>query len=257
MNNIKNIIGKNYNQMFFNSGKTFSLELEKKGILVFKNFINDKGLDQIEQEAIKLKSKSFKSSSEYNVYILPYDPKFPKNSSRNRVMSTTKKCIPNDLISKNSNLNELYNSTIIKKFFCDILNVNKLYPYNDSLSSININYYNQGDGLGWHFDNSDFTITLLIKNCLKGGEYEYFNKIRYKNGKEDYEIIEKILDEKIKGQKIQSTKGDLMIFKGKESLHRVTKVIKGERILITFNYNIRKGIPLSEESRKTFFGRIN
>ena len=72
MNNIKNIIGKNYNQMFFNSGKTFSLELEKKGILVFKNFINDKGLDQIEQEAIKLKSKSFKSSSEYNVYILPY-----------------------------------------------------------------------------------------------------------------------------------------------------------------------------------------
>ena len=62
---------------------------------------------------------------------------------------------------------------------------------------------------------------------------------------------------KIKGQKIKSTKGDLMIFKGKESLHRVTKVIKGERILITFNYNIRKGIPLSEESRKTFFGRIN
>ena len=72
------------------TGKTFSLELEKKGILVFKNFINDKGLDQIEQEAIKLKSKSFKSSSEYNVYILPYDPKFPKNSSRNRLMSTTK-----------------------------------------------------------------------------------------------------------------------------------------------------------------------
>ena len=146
---------------------------------------------------------------------------------------------------------------IIKKFFCDILNVNKLYPYNDPLSSININYYNEGDGLGWHFDNSDFTITLLVKNCLKGGQYEFFNKIRYKKGTEDYEVISKILDEKIKGQKVQSQGGDLMIFKGKESIHRVTKVIKGERILITFNYNINEGVSLSEESRKTFFGRIN
>ena len=257
MNNIKNIIGEKYDQIFFNSGKDYSSELEENGILIFKNFINDKGLDEIEKESIKLKSKSFKSSSTYNVYILPYDLKFPKNSSRNRVMSTTKKCIPNDLISKNSNLNELYNSTIIKNLFCDILNVNKLYPYNDSLSSININYYNRGDGLGWHFDNSDFTITLLIKNCLKGGDYEYFNKIRYKNGKEDFKTIEKILDEKIKGQKVQSQVGDLMIFKGKESIHRVTKVIKGERILITFNYNLKEGISLSEESRKTFFGRIN
>ena len=257
MINIKNIIGKDYNQMFFNSGKTFSLELEKKGILVFKNFINDKGLDQIEQEAIKLKSKSFKSSSEYNVYVQPYDPNFSKNSSRNRVMKTTKRCIPNDLISKNSFLVEIYNSMIIKKFFCDILNVNKLYPYNDPLSSININYYNKGDGLGWHFDNSDFTITLLVKNCLNGGQYEFFNKIRYKKGAEDYEVISKILDEKLKGQKVQSQGGDLMIFKGKESIHRVTKVIKGERILITFNYNINEGVSLSKESRKTFFGRIN
>ena len=48
-----------------------------------------------------------------------------------------------------------------------------------------------------------------------------------------------------------------MIFKGKESIHRVTKVIKGERILITFNYNINEGVSLSKESRKTFFGRIN
>ena len=257
MNKLKNIIGESYGQTFFNSGKKLSSELKKKGILIFRNFINYKGIKKIEEESIKLKPKSFKSSSEYNVYILPYDSKFPKNSARNRVMKTTKRCIPNDLISKNSSLFEIYNSKTIKKFYCDILNVNKLYPYYDPLSSININYYNNGDGLGWHFDNSDFTITLLVKNCLKGGDYEFFNKIRYNNGNEDYEVITEILDEKIKGQKVESQIGDLMIFKGKESIHRVAKVINGERILITFNYNINEGISLSEESRKTFFGRIN
>ena len=48
----------------------------------------------------------------------------------------------------------------------------------------------------------------------------------------------------------------LMIFKGNKSIHQVTAVEEGERILVTFNYNEAEGIPLSEQSRKTFFGRI-
>ena len=76
MNNLKNIIGKGYDQIFFNSGKIHSLKLEKKGILIFRNFINNRGIDDIEKESIKLKSKSFKSSSEYNVFVKPYDTSF-------------------------------------------------------------------------------------------------------------------------------------------------------------------------------------
>jgi predicted 2-oxoglutarate/Fe(II)-dependent dioxygenase YbiX len=131
-----------------------------------------------------------------------------------------------------------------------------LYPYSDPLSSININYYDKGDALGWHFDNSDFTITLLVKNCEKGGIYEFFKDMRYKDGKEDYAFVEKILDNKVGGIKVDSFEGDLMIFKGNKSIHQVTAVEEGERILVTFNYNEAEGIPLSEQSRKTFFGRI-
>ena len=137
-----------------------------------------------------------------------------------------------------------------------MLNKNELYPYSDPLSSININYYDEGDALGWHFDNSDFTITLLVKNCEKGGIYEFFNDMRYKDGQEDYTFVEKILDNKVSGTKVDSFEGDLMIFKGNRSIHQVTAVEVGERILVTFNYNETEGIPLSEQSRKTFFGRI-
>ena len=70
-----------------------------------------------------------------------------------------------------------------------------MYPYSDPLSSININYYDEGDALGWHFDNSDFTITLLIKNCIKGGVYEFFNNMRYNDGQENYDFVEKIRSE--------------------------------------------------------------
>jgi len=254
--NLKAILGEKYNDEFFSNGDKYSEILESEGILIFNSFISNNGLAILQKEANDLKDLSYKSSSKYNVYVSEHDSSFSNNSPRNRIMSTSKKCIPNDLIPDNSILQKIYDSKIIRSFFKDLLNKNELYPYSDPLSSININYYDKGDALGWHFDNSDFTITLLVKNCEKGGIYEFFNDMRYKDGKEDYGFVEKILDNKVSGTKVDSFEGDLMIFKGNKSIHQVTAVEEGERILVTFNYNEAEGIPLSEQSRKTFFGRI-
>ena len=80
--------------------------------------------------------------------------------------------------------------------------------------------------------------------------------MRYdKEGNENYKLVEDVLNEKISPNVQSAYEGDLMIFKGNKSLHRVTQVNKGERILVTFNYNNKKGLPLSEQSRMTFFGR--
>ena len=254
--NLKNIFGSEYSEDFFSKGSSYSSKLEKDGILIFNSFIGTDGLKTLQDEANDLKKHSYRSSSEYNVYISEYDNTFSSDSPRNRIMSTSKKCIPNDLIPKDSILQRLYDSSFLKDFFCELLDKENLYPYEDSLSSININYYDKGDALGWHFDNSDYTITLLIKNCTKGGVYEFFNDMRYKDGKEDYAFVEKILDNEVSGTKIDSFEGDLMIFKGNKSIHQVTAVEEGERILVTFNYNEKMGVSLSEKSRKTFFGRI-
>jgi len=253
---LKSILGEKYKDRFFEQASSFSNVLYKEGILVFDSFINHTGLIKLKKEAAELKPNSYKSSSEYNVYVSDYDDKFSPESPRNRIMSTTKKCIPNDLISEDSILQRLYDSRFLKDFFCELLDKENLYPYEDSLSSININYYDKGDALGWHFDNSDFTITLLVKNCTKGGVYEFFNNMRYKDGKEDYDFVEKILDNEVSGIKVDSLEGDLMIFKGNKSIHQVTAVEEGERILVTFNYNEKMGVSLSEKSRKTFFGRV-
>ena len=253
---LKNIFGDVYTEDFFSSGSRYSQTLNDKGILIFNSFIGSDGLKILQKEANELKEQSYRSSSEYNVYISEYDNDFSPNSPRNRIMSTSKKCIPNDLIPNHSILQKIYDSPLVRSFFLDLLNKDELHPYEDPLSSININYYDKGDALGWHFDNSDYTITLLIKNCLKGGVYEFFNDMRYKNDKEDYDLVEKILDKKVKGTRVNSLEGDLMIFNGNKSIHQVTAVEEGERILVTFNYNETKGVSLSEQSRRTFFGRI-
>ena len=257
MDNLNDILSSKYNDNFFKSTNTYQKTLNEKGILVLTDFISKKILNSMVDEAVRLKSQSFKSASEYNVYVKPRDLSYPIKSARNRIMKTTKKCIANDFIPEQSFLMQIYNSVKIKSFFCDLLGVSNLYSYSDNLSSVNINYYDPGDALGWHFDNSDFTITLLIKNCSKGGIYQYFTNMRYKkDGTENYQMVEDILDDKIPPNIQSANEGDLMIFKGNKSLHRVTDVLDGERILATFNYNNQKGLALSEQSRKTFFGRI-
>lgn len=80
--------------------------------------------------------------------------------------------------------------------------------------------------------------------------------MRYtKSGEEDYEQVRKCIDGEIEPKQTSLNAGSLMIFRGNQSLHRVTEVEEGERILITLNFNTKPGIPLSEKSRQTFFGR--
>jgi hypothetical protein len=253
---LKIILGSNYGIDFFTSVDAYGEKLEREGILVFPKFINEIGISHILNEAEKVKDQAYQSRSEYNVYVKPNDPNFNKDSARNRIMHTTKKCIPNDLISNHSPLIQLYNSPLIRIFFASLFKVPKLYPYSDPLSSININYYGEGDALGWHFDNSDFTITLLIKNCNQGGIYQYFTDMRYTDdGDENYQVVEDVLNGLRSPKTAYSNAGDLMLFKGNRSLHKVTEVEEGERILVTLNYNIKSGVPLSKQSRLTFFGR--
>lgn len=231
--------------------------LEADGVIVLKNFLSDFAVRELQNEAKWYKKDAFKSSSSYNAYVLPQDTAYPADSARNKLFTTTKSCLPYDLIPKTSILRQIYNSEVFKEFLCKVIGVEALYPYGDPLSSININYYDVGDSLEWHFDNSDFALTLLIQQCEDGGIYEYFKNNRLnKLGEENYDGVLECINGVLEPRRSFEEAGSLMIFRGNKSLHRVTEIKKGERILVTFNYNTKPDIPLSEQSRMTFFGRV-
>ncbi len=251
------ILSPRYSEEFFaeNTSK-LGEELSREGILVLNDFLSPRAIKELQAEAAALKPDAFRSSSAYNLYILPTDPNFPDDSPRNRKFKTTKGCIPDDKIPRSSALRTLYDSPAFRSFLCKLLKLQVLYPYADALSSININYYDPGDALEWHFDNADFAITLLVKKPTKGGDYEYFTDMRYDDdGDENYELVRQCIDGEVPPQRKSLDEGGLMLFRGNKSLHRVTPVEAGERILITLNFNTKPGIALSEKSRQTFFGR--
>ena len=166
--------------------------------------------------------------------------------------------MPHDLIPSNSNLRTLYNSNDFIKFLETVLGLKKIYPYADTLSSINYNYYEKNQQLGWHFDNASFAITLMIQSPNTGGIFQYVNNGReFENNFIDKKIIKSVLDNNYPVNNLSVKPGSLVLFYGRNYLHRVTPVTSSKcRILVTLNYNLEKNIKLSENGRLTFFGRL-
>ncbi len=234
-------------------------QIQQDSILILKNFLNRNCLNELIVEALKLEDKAFYCSQNHTILLNKANKSEDLNDPLNIEVISDKGCVPHDLLNQKSKLNILYYLSDFKKFLIGVLDIKNLYAYKDSLSSINYNYYQKSQQLGWHFDNASFAITLMIQSSESGGEFEYINKGRdYNKNFIDKEYIDKILKRKILPKKIDVEAGTLVLFYGRNYLHRVTPVkSKKPRILVTLNYNEEEGTSLSENARMTFFGRIS
>ena len=231
--------------------------LDQTGVLILREFLRATAIATIYQEALDGREKAYFCTQSHNVYLMEADPSFASDHPRNREVISSKGCICDDIIPAQSPLRYLYNSEDLKFFLCTILGEEALYEYADPLSSINLHYAKPGQELGWHFDNSSFAITLMIKAPEKGGQFEYVSEMRNsKKGEMNFDGVRAVLDGKILVETLNLKPGDLVLFRGRDAIHRVAPVEGGKRILVVLAYNTEPGIALSESARQTFFGRL-
>ena len=148
-------------------------EIKKNSILVLNDFLTNDCLSELITEAHGLQDQAFYCSQNHTILLNKQDKLSDLNDPLNREVVSDKGCVPHDLLNQQSKLNILYQSNIFKNFLKGVLNLKDIYPYSDTLSSINYNYYQKSQQLGWHFDNASFAITLMIQSSDKGGEFEY------------------------------------------------------------------------------------
>ncbi len=232
--------------------------IKENSILVLENFLLNSSLNKILNEAKLLEKEAFYCQQKHTILLKKQSSDYDQDDPLNILMTSDKGCVPHDLIEKNSDLNILYQSDIFKNFIIKVLDLEKIYPYVDKLSSVNLNYYQKGQQLGWHFDNASFAITLMIQSSPEGGEFEYISEGRDTNKDFiDKDIISKIISGSEKPNKLNANDGTLILFYGRNYLHRVTPVESEiPRILVTLNYNEENNVELSENARLTFFGRV-
>lgn len=231
--------------------------LNADGVLQLRNFLTDDAIDSIRQDGEQNAHLAYFNNSSHNVYLSANDSDFAADHPRNRYVSSSKGCITTDQIPKTSALHTLYNNTTFKQFLCAVLNETGLYEYDDPLSSINLHYAADGQELGWHFDNSSFAITLLIQKPEHGGVFEYVKDARSAEASDmNFDLVDKVLDGQSTVNTLDINPGDLVLFRGRNAMHRVTPTKGGTtRMLAVLAYNTEPGISLSASARDTFYGR--
>jgi len=233
-------------------------ELDTNGVLVLQGFLNAETISSIVQDGIDNKQHAFFTNSKHNAYLSPTDDNYDSHHPRNRQVASSKGCITTDQIPNQSALHALYNNEDFKAFLCSVLGEEALHEYADPLSSINLHYASEGQELGWHFDNSSFAITLLVQKPTSGSSFQYVKDVRdADSGEMNFDRVGEILDDKETVQTLEIDAGDLVLFRGRNSIHRVTPT-EGDitRMLVVLAYNTQPGIALSESARMTFFGRL-
>ncbi len=260
MNNLRTVIDFQHHSIDdLNSyAQSCRSELQKNSILVLNNFLTKEALAKLQHEAQMLHAKAFYCSQNHNILLTEKNTQLNDNHPCNLEMISDKGCVPHDLIPYDSHLRTIYSSAIFQSFIQSVLSLDKTHPYADTLSSINYNYYEKNQQLGWHFDNASFAITLMIQRPTAGGNFQYVIGARdVEKNTINIQLIDSVLQNKHPVVELRGEEGTLILFYGRNYLHRVLPVTsKKKRILATLNYNLEKNIKLSESTRLLFFGRL-
>ncbi|HUW04477.1 MAG TPA: 2OG-Fe(II) oxygenase [Acidimicrobiales bacterium] len=234
--------------------------LEADGALVLEGFFVDRVIERIVDESARLEGEAFYADTTHNVYLTPTEPGLAEDHPFNRQVRSSKGLIADDQIPSSSLLRQVYDDLAFRMFLCGVLGIDDVHPYADELSSINIHFAPEGRELGWHFDNSSFAVTMLLQAPEGGGVFEFVAGVRDPNGERDgeFERVRRVLDDELQADTLQFAPGDLVVFRGRSALHRVTPT-QGSvtRMLVVFAFNDQPGVGLSESALMTFYGRTS
>jgi hypothetical protein len=233
--------------------------LAETGVLVMRQFLKPEAIDRVRCEGEDLRGQAYFCRQEHTVYLSPPTPEYADDHPANRMVTSSKGCITDDVVPSTSPLRTLYDSDLFQSFLCDVLDETTLFAYADPLSSINLHYADPGQELGWHFDNSSFAITLMIQEPEQGGAFEYIGGMRDADtGEMNFDGVRQVLDGELPVQQLQMDAGALVLFRGRNAIHRVAPVQGNKtRMLVVLAYNSEPGISLAESARMTFYGRLN
>ena len=242
-------------------------ELKENGVTTIPNFVTKEALELMRRESVELSDIAYETNDTHNVYLLspPLDlNKYPdKHHIRNRQYKTHVASVAYDELNSDNPLANLYNSETLLRLVGFVTGQKQLYHSADPLGRCSVNVFKHRWQHAWHFDESEYSTTLMIQKPEKGGIFQYSEKIRNDSDELVENLVEEIIDENIqdenrlaKRHNLTFEEGTLSIFSGRRSLHRVTDCYGSKnRLVAVFTFSAEKNYKNSVEVRKMFWGR--
>lgn len=234
-------------------------ELDQDGCAVLPGFVHDEGLEHLRREADAVAPKAHRSFNRTNAYFTKDDPRFGVGHPVRRFYDRSNAFVPADNFGKNGPLRRIYEYPGFMPFIRTALDEpeDRFFRYDDPLADVIVNVVEEGQGFPWHFDTNNYTVTLAIQNGETGGAFEYAPNLRSSED-ENFKGVTEILDGSMaEVRRLELLPGDLQIFKGRYSLHRVAPVEGArKRYVGIFSFVEAQGMCGGVERTRQLYGRV-
>ena len=231
-------------------------QLSGRGVAQLEGFLTPGAVSVMLDLTGQLAPRAWTSDQHHTVYFRPPDDSAGPDHPRALLQRSAKQAIAYDLIPADAPIRRLYESDDLTVFIAAVLGKPALYRSADPLDALEIAVFSDGDELGWHFDNSEFSVTVMYAEAEAGGHFDYYPRLRDERD-ENFPAVRKVLlGDPGDVVRLPSSPGTLAVFRGQHALHRVTPVSGPRpRINSVLTYGEHPGMKLNKLTQELFYGR--
>lgn len=232
-------------------------QMAATGACEIPDFIRAGALDAFIEDARSVAPFAHHSGGEGTVYLGFPDESFPPDHPRQWLGPYGVGAVAYDLFPPNSLVRRLYEWAPLMELVAAILGYEHIYRYADPLGALNLAVMVDGEELQWHFDQTDFVVSLALQDADRGGDFEVAPMIRSADD-ERYDAVAAVLAGKRDDVvTLPMTPGTLLVFAGRNSLHRVSPISGSTpRLVALFAYDTKPGTMSSDLLKAVRYGRV-
>lgn len=232
--------------------------LADEGVAILPGFVRADAIPGLAEEVAALKPAAHRQDVSLGTpYLELADETHPPGHPRRHDIHSVTWVIAYDRVPLRSRLRQLYEWDPLMHLVGAILEREPLYRYADPLGAFNLTIMDEGDTQGWHYDSTDFVVSLAIQASRGGGLFECAPFIRSADD-ERYDEVQRVLAGRARHrlEVFPMTPGTLMVFAGRHSIHRVTPV-EGPRprYVALMAYDTQPGTDASPLLKLVRYGR--
>jgi hypothetical protein len=232
-------------------------ELREVGCSVLRDFIRPELREVLRDECAAAAPHAYTKAERVNAYNIALETPLPDDHPGRVIMERGNAFVARDQIPATAIIQQLYTSPVYRRFVADCFGQPTLHELADPLSGLTLNVIAPGRAHPWHFDTNEFTVSMLTQQADSGGTFEYCPNIRSATSENLDDVRAVLAGQSDLVRRLDLRPGDLQLFLGRYSLHRVTTV-RGSlaRHTAIFAYSERAGVIGSPERTRQLFGRV-
>ncbi len=232
-------------------------QLDCSGACELPGFLKPEAVAMLVREGDSLAALAYHSVVTGTPYLAAPDASLPEDHPRKFFEPTSVGVVAYDQFPPESALRRLFEWDPLMEFIAAALKKDRLYRYADPMGALNLAVMGEGERLHWHFDQTDFVTSIALRPSAAGGDFEYVPLIRSATD-ENYPRVQRLLEGSNEDVvRVPMHPGTLLLFEGRNSIHRVTP-ISGDttRLVALLAYDTKPGTRSSKGLQMARYGRL-